>query len=186
MRTLRPLADAALVAPENSTTVDDFDRYIDDFCSNHAEVLPQRAKFVKDINGVEDAADFQDACFKALAEQPTLNTWFDPIDPLSSITQKEICDLHHKLFTSLRAKQRTSLAEYVSFSYLASLDLFLNAHEQEDYENCVNQELIKQPNQWITDYTTQHSAFKNWETNEKVDVEAAAAAAVQTQCAEKA
>jgi len=74
-----------------------------------------------------------------------LNSWFDPIDPLSSITQREICDLHFKLYTSLREKQRTSIAEYVSFSYLASLDLFLNAQAQEDFENCVNQEVVAQP-----------------------------------------
>ena len=184
LRTLRPLADAALKG-ESDSAVDDFDKYIDDFCVNYAEVLPQRTQLVKEINGVEDPAEFQDACFKQLAEQPTLNTWFDPIDPLSSITQKEICDLHFKLFSSLRDKQRTSLAEFVSFSYLASLDLFLNAHEQEDFENCVNQEVVAHPNQWVTDFTTSHPAFKNWDSTEKVEISAQAASAVQTACQEK-
>ena len=27
-------------------------------------------------------------------------------------------------------------------AYLASINLFLNAHQQEDYENCVNQDVI--------------------------------------------
>jgi len=67
-----------------------------------------------------------------------MNTWFDPIDPLSSITKKEICDLHFKMFSSLRNEQRTSLAEYVILSYIGSLDLFLNAHMQEDLRSCVN------------------------------------------------
>ena len=66
--------------------MEDFDKYVLDFCNTHEDVMPQRTQFVKEINGVEDPADFQDACFKQLAEQPTLNTWFDPIDPLSSIT----------------------------------------------------------------------------------------------------
>ena len=126
LRTLRPLAEAALTA--DGDAVDDFDKYVDDFCDNYADVLPQRTKFVKAISDVADKTAFSEACFAQLALQPTLNTWFDPIDPLSSITQKEICDLHFKLFASLRAKQRTSLSEYTSFSYLASLDLFLNAH----------------------------------------------------------
>ena len=136
LRTLRPLNEAALAGNEDAA--DDFDKYVDDFCDNYADVLPQRTTFVKAIADVDDSAAFEEACFAQLALQPTLNTWFDPIDPLSSITQKEICDLHYKLFSSLRAKQRTSLSEYTSFSYLASLDLFLNAHQQEDFENCVN------------------------------------------------
>ena len=136
LRTLRPIAEAALDGEEDAA--DDFDKYVDDFCVNYADVLPQRTTFVKAIADVDEPEAFEEACFAQLALQPTLNTWFDPIDPLSSITQKEICDLHYKLFASLRAKQRTSLSEYTSFSYLASLDLFLNAHQQEDFENCVN------------------------------------------------
>ena len=63
--------------------------------------------------------------------------------------------MHFKLFDSLRDKQRTSTAEFVSFSYLASLDLFLNAHQQEDYENCVNMDVIEQPSQWVTEFVTE-------------------------------
>lgn len=127
LRTLRPLSEQAHKDPNNGQYIKDFDTYVDNFCDKHEEVLPLRTHFVKNINGIEDAKDFQDACFAQLAENGSLNSWFDPIDPLSSITQKEICDLHFKLFKSLQEKQRTSLAEYVSFSYLASLDLFLNA-----------------------------------------------------------
>ena len=70
----------------------------------------------------------------------------------------------HKLnlFASLKEKQRSSLAEYVSFSYLASIDLFLNAQAQEDYENCVNMEVITKPNEWVTQFTGGHAAYKNW------------------------
>lgn len=182
LRTLRPLADAALRS-EGDSTLDDFDKYVLDFCSNYEDVMPQRTQFVKEINGVEDPGDFQDACFKQLAEQPTLNTWFDPIDPLSSITQKEICDLHYKLFKSLRDKQRTSLAEFVSFSYLASLDLFLNAHQQEDYENCVNKEVVARPSVWVADFTMSHPAFKNWKLTEMANTEAQTASAIQSECA---
>ena len=164
---------------------DDFDKYIDDFCTNYDETMPQRTQFVKEINGVEDPGEFQEACFKALSDHGQLNIWYDPIDPLSSITQKEICDLHYKLFSSLRSKQRTSLAEFVSFSYLASLDLFLNAHEQEDYENCVNREVVVKPNQWVTEFTTTHPAFKNWENSEMTNTNGLTGNAVQVECANK-
>ena len=117
------------------------------------------------IHDVTEPSLFEKTCFDQLAAMPILNTWFDPIDPLSSITQKEICDLHFKLFESLRAKQRTSLAEYVSFSYLASINLFLNAHQQEDYENCVNHDVVLHPSEWTTDFTTTNPVFRNWENN---------------------
>ena len=67
LRTLRPLADAALKS-EGDSTLEDFDKYVLDFCNTHEDVMPQRTQFVKEINGVEDPADFQDACFKQLAE----------------------------------------------------------------------------------------------------------------------
>lgn len=149
LRELRPLADESK-GPNGAQFKTDFNNYVEDFCETYEEVSPKRTAFVRAINGIEDPTQFQEACFQQLADTPSLNTWFDPIDPLSSITQKEICDLHFKLFESLRGKQRTSLAEYVSFSYIASLDLFLNAHMQEDLENCVNSHVVKHPNQWVS------------------------------------
>lgn len=126
--------------------------------------MPLRTEFVKAINGIEDEQQFKTACEEQLTGESRLNTWFDPIDPLSSITQAEICALHFKLFDSLRQKQRTSLAEYVSFSYLASLDLFLNAHMQEDMENCVNTQMARHPQAEVKQFIAEHPAFKNWDS----------------------
>ena len=52
LRTLRPLAEAALGGDEGAA--DDFDNYVDDFCNNYADVLPQRTTFVKAIADVDD------------------------------------------------------------------------------------------------------------------------------------
>ena len=126
------------IASGDEQAQSDFTTYLENFCTSYGEILPKRTAFIQAISDIGDAADFTEACFTHLEQTPTLNTWFDPIDAIASITQQEVCDLHFKLFESLRAKQRTSIAEFVSFSYLASLDLFLNAYQQEDYENCVN------------------------------------------------
>ena len=133
LKTLRPLAEASIVAG-GEVSGENFNTYIDDFCDGYIDTMPERTAFVKAtmalvnaINGIEDQEAFSAACTEHLTAHENINTWYDPIDPLSSITQREVCDLHFKLFTSLREKQRSSLAEYVSFSYLASLDLFLNA-----------------------------------------------------------
>ena len=126
MRTLRPMT--VQIADGDDDAKNDFITYTENFCKSYAEVLPKRTAFISEISSITESDEFTDACFKTLEETPTLNTWFDPIDAISSITQQEVCDLHFKLFESLREKQRTSLSEFVSFSYLASLDLFLNAH----------------------------------------------------------
>ena len=126
LKSLRPHADAAL-KDGGDAAASAFTAYVDDFCNNYIDVIPERTAFVKVVRDIENAEAFATACTDHLNAHSNLNTWFDPIDPLSSITQREICDLHFKLFASLREKQRSSLAEYVSFSYLASLDLFLNA-----------------------------------------------------------
>ena len=79
---------------------------------------------------------FSAKCLEYLAEGTT-NYWFDPIDPSASISQSEICDMFSKLFAQLKAKGITSVAEYISFSYMITLDLYLYAHEQNDFESCI-------------------------------------------------
>lgn len=110
------------------------------------------------------------------------NAWFDPIDPHASITQNEICDLHFELFKQLREKQRTSLSEFVSFSYLATLDLFVNANMQEDFENCVNMAVIESPNEWATSFVTGNPVFLIWDQTSMLQVAAQAAQAVTAAC----
>ena len=126
LKYLRPNADAAL-KDGGDAAANAFTAYVDDFCETYIDIIPERTAFVKAVRDITETEAFATACTDHLTAHTKLNTWFDPIDPLSSITQREICDLHYKLFASLKEKQRSSLAEYVSFSYLASLDLFLNA-----------------------------------------------------------
>ena len=57
LRTLRPLADSALKS-EGDQSLEDFDKYVDDFCNEYDSVMPQRTEFVKEINGVEDPGEF--------------------------------------------------------------------------------------------------------------------------------
>jgi len=120
---------ANTIATGDESAEADFNTYLENFCESYPEILPKRTAFIQTISPVDDPNEFTTACFEHLEATPTLNTWFDPIDAIASITQQEVCDLHYKLFESLREKQRTSIAEFVSFSYLASLDLFLNAYQ---------------------------------------------------------
>ena len=184
MRTLRPMTNSLAKEEENSRA--DLDLYIENFCDSYGEVLPMRTSFIQQISTIQDPDEFTKACFEQLEKTPTLNSWFDPIDAISSVTQQEVCDLHFKLFDSLREKQRTSIAEFVSFSYLASLDLFLNAHQQEDYENCVNMDVIEQPSQWVTEFVTSHPALLVWSSQAKVDIAAQAGNEIKTKCADTA
>lgn len=68
---------------------------------------------------------------------------------------------------------------------MAGLDLFLNASEQEDYENCVDHEVVSHPNNWITEFTTSHASFQNWDASDMVNVSADAAKAVTDKCADQ-
>lgn len=140
-----------------------FNTYVQDFCNTYVQQLPMRTEFVKALKDFDEKATFEQACFALQSDtSPMKNAWFDPIDPQASITQQEVCDLHFALFQMLKEKQRTSLAEFVSFSYLASLDLFINANMQEDFECCVNLDVAEQPNQWTTQFVTNNAAFRIW------------------------
>jgi len=57
LRELRPLADNAK-GPNGVQFKTDFSNYVDDFCENYGDVLPRRTGFVRQVNGVEDAAEF--------------------------------------------------------------------------------------------------------------------------------
>ena len=96
-----------------------------------------------------------------------MNTWFDPIDPLAQISTDEICKMHFKLFGRLQERGRTSISELASFSYLASLDLFIHAAAQIDYESCINMAVVESPNQWTTDFVTSNSVFLVWDKKHK-------------------
>jgi hypothetical protein len=80
LRTLRPMAEGGDEAKE------DFDTYLENFCTSYGEVLPKRTAFIQEVSGIEDSTEFTEACFNHLEKTPTLNTWFDPIDAIASIT----------------------------------------------------------------------------------------------------
>ena len=61
----------------------------------------------------------------------------------------------------------TSLAEYVSYSYLTILDLFLNANQQEDYESCINAQVLRDPKTYCQNHLKANEAFLLWNQQQK-------------------
>ena len=82
---------------------------------------------------------------------------------MQAISQHEICQVHKKLFSSLKQRGVTSLAEYVSYSYLTILDLYLNANQQEDYESCINAEVLRDPKSYCLNHLKANQAFLLWD-----------------------
>lgn len=114
--------------------------------------------------------DFTTTCLDYLKTYSSqLNYWFDPIDPITSISQQEICDLHSTLFSALRAEGIYSLAEYTAFSYLTGLDLYLNANQQIDYEDCINTNVVSNPGTYCDSFVTQSSVMYAWDSVDKLD-----------------
>jgi hypothetical protein len=56
-----------------------------DFCSKFTESLPLRTQFVSLLKD-KSANEFNDACLNELQTQSGMNYWFDPIDPMVSIS----------------------------------------------------------------------------------------------------
>ena len=153
-----------------------------DFCNQYLVALPKWTAFVSTLKAAAPA-DFNRTCLNQLQTQSGLNEWFSPIDPMVSISQQEICDLHSRLFTSLQQKGIDTVAEYVSFSYIVTLDLFLNANEQEDYENCINFYAVSNSKQYCSDFVQSQPLFTLWSATDKADQCELATDAVATQCA---
>ena len=79
---------------------------------------------------------FLKSCLTALAIIE--NSWFDPIEPHTSISAREVCQLHAKLVIQNKDKK----SKLLSISYLSSLDMFLSASKIEDYENIVAEDAL--------------------------------------------
>jgi hypothetical protein len=91
--------------------------------------MVKRSDFVKTIKGFQGIS-FMSKCQNSLnVNFKKSNEWFDPISPLTSISSTEICNLHQKLFLSLGKRNIAAISDFVSFSYLISLDLYLNANQ---------------------------------------------------------
>jgi len=54
---------------------------------------------------------------------------------------------------------KNDVSEYLGASYLASLSQNLDASMRIDYDECVNKDVISEPNKWATDFVTTHDMF---------------------------
>ena len=99
----------------------DVQTLVTDFCDKYKTALPQRAHFIKKLIS---AVDVNATCMAELDSD--MNHWFDPIDPIASITKQEICNIHSKLIEQL--EDSSSVAEHVSMSYIVTLNMFLQAN----------------------------------------------------------
>jgi hypothetical protein len=77
---------------------------VNQFCADHLQEFTSRTSLVSELRKYYNdlSEDFLSKCVELLKVQP--NPWFDPIDPTTSISVKEICDLHKKLFENLQEK----------------------------------------------------------------------------------
>ncbi|CDW72095.1 UNKNOWN [Stylonychia lemnae] len=133
--------------------------------------LPKRTQFVTELkHSIQEQKDFDSTCSNLLQNTQGLNSWFDPIDPMVSISQQEVCEIHKKLFNQLASIGISSLAEYVSFSYLVILDLYLNANQQEDYESCINAKVNASPKDTCLTLIKDHPVFSIWSSTQKSDI----------------
>ena len=74
-----------------------------DFCTKYLETLPKRTQFIQNLRAIQVDSEFDQNCLQAMHQQSSgFNEWFDPIDPMQAISQHEICQVHKKLFGSLK------------------------------------------------------------------------------------
>jgi hypothetical protein len=103
-------------------------------------------------------------CESEIATKASLNTWFDPIDPLGRLSATKICETQYNIIDKQsRVSTSTggvpSLSACVTTSYLTSVKVYCRQFEESDYEDCVNVEAQSAPNQWATKFVIEHPGF---------------------------
>jgi hypothetical protein len=53
---------------------------------------------------------------------------------------------------------------------------------QEDFENCVNMDVIEKPNEWTTNFVTHSPVFRVWDQTSQLQVAAQTAQAIIATC----
>ena len=54
------------------------------------------------------------------------------------------------------------VSELLSASYVSSMTENLNAALRDDYDNCINSEVLEDPNGWATSFVAVSSLFQVW------------------------
>lgn len=160
-----------------------FDAYVQNYCDSYSEQLAERYLFVEELMPVTVETDFILQCETLVSENPNLNAWFDPIAQSDSITVAEVCTEQWTAFNALNSDEvESSTNDYVESSYMSSLTLNLEAYMREDYENCINKDVVDDPNEWATSFLDGHTTFLIWTEEARMTVAAEAAVQVDSDC----
>lgn len=64
---------------------DKMETFKSSYCDKFRDALPSRTAFIKKIRPLE-GAEYDLECANELQQNPQINVWFDPIDPMVSIS----------------------------------------------------------------------------------------------------
>ena len=155
--------------------------YFQNYCDNYSEQLAERYLFVEELQGLTgNQTEFNRTCTNLTNSNPNLNAWFDPIALLPSITVDQVCAGQWDALSGVAADPENydNTNAYVEASYQNSLGLNLEGQLRDDYANCINLDVVDDPNEWATSYLEGHTSFLIWTENEKMTVAAEAAAEI--------
>lgn len=108
-----------------------------------------------------DEMEFQRDCLYFLKSME-LDMWFDPMAGFNMISDERSCQQQWNAFKALHNDSSVNsqdVSEYLGASYMASLSLNLDASLHKDYDECVNLEVLDNPNSWALEFLQDHAFF---------------------------
>lgn len=134
----------------------------------------------------DDKDSFVLNCLGFLLENDDLSIWFDTINNFPrQITYEKTCDQQWNAFQAVHDDPDThdsDVSEYLGASYLASLSLNLDSSLRTDYDECINKQVVDEPNIWATEFVAAHPIFQLWSQEDMMLASADAATAVVNAC----
>ncbi len=98
------------------------------------------------------------------------NPWYDRLVEFQEVS---VCQGQYEAI-----KNQNDSSEMLEKSYFSSLDLNMNAQMARDYDDCINLEVLDDPNMWATTFVQSHPMFQIWTPDQQLLAAAEAGALI--------
>lgn len=124
-------------AEERGEVVSQFKEEAKDYCKSFKLIVKEKLSFINQLQSVADLSDkaaFSDRCVTHI--RGLSNSWFDPSIPHDIISETDMCDAYHDVFSELEARGQLNFVNSVQHSYMLNHQMHMSAMMQTLFDAC--------------------------------------------------
>lgn len=116
----------------------------------------------------QEKLKFTKKCRDIYADQDFNRLRFDPFDMSGRLEGPDICETLYNLRNALRDHRKAELTDVVRYSYLLSIQTFIETEQAKDYGRCEEVD-ARQSQTFCTEYFEWTDVFSQWTRAKDID-----------------